>query len=230
MGCDLLASGCYYMDVVVPNTGGTLTTTIELLDENNVVLQTETTTTTNRHRFQVINNQNIDKYRIKLDFDNTAPVTVTNGVEVYLINSVVSAAVDPTSVTLNNSGEIGTKFDIWQTQTTPVFFETTVLTPDTNSPRILFTVDKTNLTSGDLYGEALFISGQNSGVRVPVRNYNETAGLIELITPVPTNTVSGDKLILVKLCDKSILTCGKVFNNNVNFRGEPYLPGDSLFN
>jgi len=39
---------------------------------------------------------------------------------------------------------------------------------------------------------------------------------------------SGTRIEIVEGCDKQITTCASRFDNAVNFRGEPYLPGNDL--
>jgi uncharacterized phage protein (TIGR02218 family) len=44
--------------------------------------------------------------------------------------------------------------------------------------------------------------------------------------PVRENVLPGARVELFEGCDKTIGTCAQRFNNAVNFRGEPYLPGN----
>ena len=40
--------------------------------------------------------------------------------------------------------------------------------------------------------------------------------------------LAGDLVELIEGCDKRLATCAGRFANAVNFRGEPYLPGNDL--
>lgn len=49
------------------------------------------------------------------------------------------------------------------------------------------------------------------------------------ISPVPQfGIASGSRIEILEGCDKQIATCASRFDNAVNFRGEPYLPGNDL--
>ncbi len=65
-----------------------------------------------------------------------------------------------------------------------------------------------------------------------VKEYLNTTGSnaqITLALPMPYPVSLGDTYSLVKGCDKTIQTCFATFNNVVNFRGEPNVPGlDSM--
>jgi len=54
-------------------------------------------------------------------------------------------------------------------------------------------------------------------------------GQIELYRATPQTVYPGQQLRLYRGCDKKLATCGDTFANDINFRGEPYIPGgDSL--
>jgi uncharacterized phage protein (TIGR02218 family) len=46
-----------------------------------------------------------------------------------------------------------------------------------------------------------------------------------LVLPMPYSIASGDTYNLIKGCDKTLITCAERFDNIVNFRGEPSVPG-----
>lgn len=77
------------------------------------------------------------------------------------------------------------------------------------------------------FGNITFTSGANSGLSMEVKEYRKNAsdGKITLVLPMPYAIALGDNYSLTKGCDKSISTCFSRFNNVVNFRGEPYVPG-----
>lgn len=73
-----------------------------------------------------------------------------------------------------------------------------------------------------------FTSGANAGLSMEVKEYILTAGSggqVVLALPMPHNLLMGDTYSLTQGCDKTIQTCFERFNNVVNFRGEPYVPG-----
>jgi uncharacterized phage protein (TIGR02218 family) len=57
-----------------------------------------------------------------------------------------------------------------------------------------------------------------------------TGGAFSLFLPMGDSIAIGDTGTAVAGCDKSFATCRDVFNNVVNFRGFPSIPGnDRLF-
>jgi uncharacterized phage protein (TIGR02218 family) len=77
-------------------------------------------------------------------------------------------------------------------------------------------------------GTLRFTSGANSGLVMEVKEHLYKAGtgaMITLALPMPYAMAPGDTYSLTKGCDKTIETCHTRFNNVVNFRGEPAVPG-----
>lgn len=73
------------------------------------------------------------------------------------------------------------------------------------------------------FGMLTFTSGQNTGTQMEVKEY--TPGLIVLALPLARPVSVGDAYTLAEGCDRSFATCVSRFNNAVNFRGEPHVPG-----
>lgn len=77
-------------------------------------------------------------------------------------------------------------------------------------------------------GKITFTSGANAGISMEVKEYSfkaGTGGTITLVLPMPYAIVAGNTYSLQKGCDKTLATCFSRFNNVVNFRGEPHVPG-----
>lgn len=76
------------------------------------------------------------------------------------------------------------------------------------------------------FGTLTFTSGDNAGIAVEVKEYilESGGGRIILALPMPFD-ISNDDYSLSKGCDKTITTCFDRFNNVLNFRGEPAVPG-----
>ena len=49
--------------------------------------------------------------------------------------------------------------------------------------------------------------------------------LVELYEPMPSTIQTGDTGFIYQGCDKRYETCSTVFDNAINFRGFPHLPG-----
>lgn len=82
-------------------------------------------------------------------------------------------------------------------------------------------------TAQEMYGgKVRWISGRNAGKTSIVRAYNPGTNLLTMYDTLAANAAVGDRFIITRGCDKKIATCGAL-RNNMNFRGEPYLPGTS---
>lgn len=73
-------------------------------------------------------------------------------------------------------------------------------------------------------GVITWTGGLNSGYEMEVKT-STAAGVITLQQGMPFATVIGDTYSLKAGCDKTLATCKTKFNNVVNFRGFPHVPG-----
>lgn len=71
-------------------------------------------------------------------------------------------------------------------------------------------------------GMITWTSGKNKDLKMEISAYED--GLFTLFMPMLHRIEVGDKFTVVKGCDKTIVSCVK-FENAVNFRGEPFIPG-----
>ena len=80
-------------------------------------------------------------------------------------------------------------------------------------------------TTIDYYRHGLlaFISGNNKSISIEVKSSINDE--VELFLELPYEIKKGDKYIIIAGCDKLFTTCLNKFNNTVNFRGEPHIPG-----
>lgn len=77
-------------------------------------------------------------------------------------------------------------------------------------------------------GEIEWTSGSNDGLKMEVKEFVD--GQVTLALPMPYSIQAGDGFDIIAGCDKSKDTCRDKFNNLLNFRGFPDLPGqDKLF-
>lgn len=91
--------------------------------------------------------------------------------------------------------------------------------------RVFFT-SVTSFSDGYFdYGEIDWTSGANIGRTVEIRSHL-ASGRIELWESMGLDITAGDGFTIYPGCDKSIDTCRGKFNNILNFRGEPYVPGN----
>jgi uncharacterized phage protein (TIGR02218 family) len=74
------------------------------------------------------------------------------------------------------------------------------------------------------YGLLTWTSGANSGLAMEVKAY--TPGQFELQLPMPYAIAVGDAYNVHAGCQKRLIEdCKQKFNNAINFRGEPHIPG-----
>ena len=74
-------------------------------------------------------------------------------------------------------------------------------------------------------GVILFTSGQNSGRAIEVRGSSLSSGDLVLSFPPPFPVGTGDAFEIYPGCDKRLSTCIDRFDNVLNFRGDPFVPG-----
>ena len=76
------------------------------------------------------------------------------------------------------------------------------------------------------YGIIEFTSGNNIGQKMEIKQYDSGKFILQL--NLPKNLSVGDNFNLVTGCNKEFSTCCNKFNNAINFRGEPHLPGMNI--
>lgn len=86
----------------------------------------------------------------------------------------------------------------------------------------------TNATQADDYytgGKVTWTSGLNNGLSMEVALYSR--GVFTLVLPMPYAINAGDNFSAVAGCRKQFVRdCVGKFSNGINFRGEPYVPGN----
>ncbi|MDR0572172.1 MAG: DUF2163 domain-containing protein [Rickettsiales bacterium] len=77
------------------------------------------------------------------------------------------------------------------------------------------------------YGIVTFMEGEDTRERIMIRENNQ--GTIILSNGLGRDIIVGDGFKIMAGCDKTIETCAKKFNNNINFRGEPNIPRTKIY-
>lgn len=79
-------------------------------------------------------------------------------------------------------------------------------------------------------GLATFVSGALAGTRTEIRRHAKlaTADRLDLWQILPIRPAVGGTLSIVAGCDKTFAACRTKFDNGVNFRGFPHIPGNSF--
>lgn len=76
------------------------------------------------------------------------------------------------------------------------------------------------------YGQLRWLSGKNAGLTAQI--LASGADHILLADPPAFLAVPGALALLTEGCNKTIATCSQRSGNAINFRGEPFLPGNDL--
>lgn len=75
------------------------------------------------------------------------------------------------------------------------------------------------------YGTIEWLTGDNAGRVVDIKTYDALTGTFTLLDAMPDAISPGDTYIATWGCDKIWTTCRDRFDNLLNFRGEPSVPG-----
>jgi uncharacterized phage protein (TIGR02218 family) len=91
------------------------------------------------------------------------------------------------------------------------------------------TIDEPRGVDGWFAGGVLtWDSGANAGRAIEAKSWTQATGQIELLLPMGYAIQPGDTFRIHPGCDKRLDTCSDRFANVLNFRGEPYVPGQDL--
>lgn len=89
--------------------------------------------------------------------------------------------------------------------------------------RLITDSSRTEPTGFFNFGYIEFTSGLNQGRKMEVRTFE--GNTILLFLPLKKTIKIGDTFNIYAGCDRYFNTCINKFNNAINFRGEPHLPG-----
>ena len=76
-------------------------------------------------------------------------------------------------------------------------------------------------------GALRWVDGPQAGIAMSVMSADPAGGLV-LDTPLDETIPPGSAAVLREGCDRTLDTCAVRFGNAVNFRGEPFLPGNDM--
>lgn len=74
------------------------------------------------------------------------------------------------------------------------------------------------------HGVLTWQTGHNKSITLEIKTFQEN-GFFELLEPLAYPIEIGDTFLAIAGCNKQFVTCETLFNNGVNFRGEPFVPG-----
>jgi uncharacterized phage protein (TIGR02218 family) len=92
--------------------------------------------------------------------------------------------------------------------------------------RLLLNMPSPVISNGFAYGAVRWLDGANCGLTSDIWESDATG--VTLPRQPNSAIATGSRIELIEGCDKQITTCATRFANAINFRGEPYLPGNDL--
>ena len=102
---------------------------------------------------------------------------------------------------------------------TPIAFTITAA----SSNRIFTDSSLTQAADYFKHGIITVSTGNNAGFEMDVKEFS--TGVVELYEPMPNQFQVGDTGFISRGCNRTLDTCRDSFNNVINFRGFPHLPG-----
>lgn len=176
-------------------------------------------------------------------YNASTPVNTTvspslNGPKTILTVTLINLAVPGQFVLLSESSSgawdvanLSTTSNavVWQAQTS--WTRSFVVASVTSRVSFGITVSDARAVTGWFNGGALvFETGDNDGKAFEIKTWASGGGAVTLYLPVGFDIQVGDVGRIYPGCDKRLATCRDTFDNLINMRAEPYLPGrDAAF-
>ena len=110
----------------------------------------------------------------------------------------------------------------------PAAFRHTLAVTEIRSARVLVFGGDANPSDYYRYGRVAWLTGANAGLQMEVKEHTQEPGgaVVTLQLPFPFQVALGDTAMLEAGCDRRFAeSCVAKFQNGINFRGEPHLPG-----
>jgi uncharacterized phage protein (TIGR02218 family) len=82
------------------------------------------------------------------------------------------------------------------------------------------------VANGFAFGKLRWLDGPNCGLVSDI--VASGTNQVTLVIPTAFSVAPNSRVELIEGCDKTIATCSGRYVNAINFRGEPYLPGNDL--
>lgn len=113
---------------------------------------------------------------------------------------------------------------IWKTLSALTAYDTVATVTDVRKEFTGNTI--TGQTGAFETGPIRFLSGNNAGLRNIVRKWDKSTFKLKLYFRMPHNVQVGDRYFYAQACQRRFIEdCMLRFENTLNFRGQPYVPG-----
>lgn len=141
------------------------------------------------------------------------------GQNVLLSASILSGTWDVASLSTSSNACVFQAVEAWSRNFT--------VTGVTDHDTFAISVDESRAVDGWFDGGVLvFDEGPNHDKGFEVKTWTNSGGAVNLYLPVGFDITIGERGRIYPGCDKSLATCRDKFNNLLNMRAEPYLPGN----
>ncbi|MGE4486375.1 MAG: DUF2163 domain-containing protein [Synergistaceae bacterium] len=97
----------------------------------------------------------------------------------------------------------------------------------TNNQRSFYSANLGQDPSNFVGGTVEWVTGENTGKVMEIKSV--TGGLVTMYLPMNYTIAVGDEFIATPGCTKKLFTCRDTYNNVLNFRGEPFIPGQDEY-
>lgn len=169
-----------------------------------------------------------DKFqaRVQLIDGDLGGMNRFGGVEYECTNRGTTANASLSGVT-NTVGATFTDGGVtWQVKNPNWTFLATV---ESVTNRRNFTVTGNGLSSKEdqwfKWGVCKFLTGANADRAIEIAQWTQATRTTKTLFPLPVQPEVGDLCVISVGCNKSIKICKEKFDNILNFRGEPFVPG-----
>lgn len=169
-----------------------------------------------------------DQLTVKQDLVDGSDFRMFGGVEFECTVAGTSSGTMPTfgttlgDVTVDGTVEWTTKVPKW------MFLDTVATVPANSSTIVVSNLD--NATEDFFeWGVLKFLSGKNVGFAIEILHYDNVTKTIQTALPIPFKSEVGDIVQIQVGCDKRRRTCIMKFNNILEFRGHPDVPGQGQY-
>lgn len=80
------------------------------------------------------------------------------------------------------------------------------------------------------FGHLKWLTGANKDKAIEVKRWDADTFQLVLFLPMTNDIAVADTFEIFPGCDKSLTDCSVFFDNIINFRGEPHVPGQDVLN
>lgn len=154
---------------------------------------------------------------------------VYGGVEFECITAGTTDNTDPTMFDPTIGAEFTDGTAVWRTVQPKWMFTDVAAIDSANSNQV--TLTNVDVADEDFFtwGVVKFLTGANVGFAVEILAFNNTTKVLTTALPVPFKTLAGDVVQIQVGCDKRRKTCITKFDNMLQFRGHPDVPGQGQY-